>query len=178
MTDKEIRQRLQEIHADSKECLEERQAIDQLRIYDLALYNISRELLGIKDRLSDYKLKKSMKETKSKSFWRFWKVSKFIDANYEEDKKNVIAKYNEVGYRDARIHGYLDVSRIISKITFLKSLYAPENTNGYNRHAYIVRDYLKYPLNSYIEYNAKLNAFDDEDTLILYIINNELEKQR
>ena len=44
-----------------------------------------------------------MKETKSKSFWRFWKVSKFIDANYEEDKKNVIAKYNEVWYRDARI---------------------------------------------------------------------------
>jgi restriction endonuclease S subunit len=63
------------------------------------------------------------------------------------------------------------------KIAFLKSLYAPENTNGYNRHAYIVRDYLKYPLNSYIEYNANLNAFDDEDALILYIIDNELEKQ-
>ena len=64
------------------------------------------------------------------------------------------------------------------KIAFLKSLYAPENTNGYNRHAYIVRDYLKYPLNSYIEHNAKLNAFDDEDALILYIIDNELNKQR
>jgi hypothetical protein len=64
------------------------------------------------------------------------------------------------------------------KIAFLKSLYAPENTNGYNRNAYIVRDYLKYPLNSYIEYNAKLNAFDDEDALILYIIDNELNKQR
>jgi len=64
------------------------------------------------------------------------------------------------------------------KIAFLKSLYAPENTNGYNRHAYIVRDYLKYPLNSYIEHNANLNAFDDEDALILYIIDKELEKQR
>ena len=64
------------------------------------------------------------------------------------------------------------------KIAFLKSLYAPENTNGYNRHAYIVRDYLKYPLNSYIEYNAKLNAFDDEDALIMYVIDNELNKQR
>jgi hypothetical protein len=52
------------------------------------------------------------------------------------------------------------------------------NTNGYNRHAYIVRDYLKYPLNSYIEHNANLNAFDDEDALILYIIDKELEKQR
>jgi hypothetical protein len=64
------------------------------------------------------------------------------------------------------------------KIAFLKSLYAPENTNGYNRRAYIVRDYLKYPLNSYIEHNAKLNAFDDEDALILYIIDRGLEKQR
>ena len=149
MTDKEIRERLQEVYTDSKEYLEEYindtanhclfpqnsginniddydEAISQLsdlyyvRIYDLALYNISKELLGIKD--EDFFL---------------------------EDK-----------------------------ITFLKSLYAPENTNGYNRHAYIVRDYLKYPLNSYIEYNAYLNAFDDEDALILYIIDNELEKQR
>jgi hypothetical protein len=150
MTDKEIRERLQEVYTDSKEYLEEYindtaddnnltlqnsginniddydEAIGQLsdlhyvRIYDLALYNISKELLGIKD-----------------------------EDSFLEDK-----------------------------ITFLKSLYAPENTNGYNRHAYIVRDYLKYPLNSYIEYNANLNAFDDEDALILYIIDNELEKQR
>ena len=150
MTDKEIRERLQEVYTDSKEYLEEyindtaddnnltlqnsginniddyNEAIGQLsdlhyvRIYDLALYNISKELLGIKD-----------------------------GDSFLEDK-----------------------------ITFLKSLYAPENTNGYNRHAYIVRDYLKYPLNSYIEHNANLNAFDDEDALILYIIDKELEKQR
>ena len=44
-----------------------------------------------------------MKETKSKNIWRFWKFSKFIDNNYEEDKKNLIAKYNEIGYRDAII---------------------------------------------------------------------------
>ena len=53
--------------------------------------------------ISNYKLRKSMKETKSRNFWRFWKASKFIDNNYEEDKKNIISKYNEVGYRDARI---------------------------------------------------------------------------
>ena len=44
-----------------------------------------------------------MKETKEKNFWRFWKVSKFIKSNYEDDKKNIIAKYNEIGYRDAKI---------------------------------------------------------------------------
>ena len=53
--------------------------------------------------VSNRKVKKSMKETKIKNFWRIFKVSKFIDKNYEEDKLNLIAKYNEVGYRDARI---------------------------------------------------------------------------
>jgi outer membrane protein insertion porin family len=68
--------------------------------------NTQKTLLNRKDTVyavSDKKLKKSMKETKSKSFWRFWKTSKFIDNNYEEDKNNLIAKYNEVGYRDAKI---------------------------------------------------------------------------
>ncbi|MEC9209615.1 MAG: outer membrane protein assembly factor BamA [Bacteroidota bacterium] len=70
------------------------------------IVNKNKSLLNRKDSIyaiSDYKLNKSMKETKVKSFWRFWKVSKFIDSNYEDDKKNIIAKYNEVGYRDARI---------------------------------------------------------------------------
>ena len=44
-----------------------------------------------------------MKETKAKNFWRIFKISKFIDQNYEDDKKKIISKYNEVGYRDARI---------------------------------------------------------------------------
>ena len=70
------------------------------------ILNNHKTLLNRKDTVyavSDYKLKKSMKETKSKSFWRFWKTSKFIDNNYEDDKNNLIAKYNEVGYRDAQI---------------------------------------------------------------------------
>ena len=44
-----------------------------------------------------------MKETKEKNFWRIFKVSKFIKENYEDDKKNIIAEYNKLGYRDARI---------------------------------------------------------------------------
>jgi outer membrane protein insertion porin family len=53
--------------------------------------------------ISDRKIKKSMKDTKAKNGWRIFKVSKFIDNNYTVDKENIIAKYNEVGYRDARI---------------------------------------------------------------------------
>ena len=53
--------------------------------------------------ISNYTLKKNMKETKSKNFWRFWKTSKFIDENYKNDKENIIRKYNNLGYRDATI---------------------------------------------------------------------------
>jgi len=53
--------------------------------------------------VSNKKVKKSMKDTKVKNWWRIFKVSKFIDKNYTDDKESLIAKYNEVGYRDARI---------------------------------------------------------------------------
>ena len=53
--------------------------------------------------LSNRAIRKSMKETKRKNPWRIFKVSKFISKNYENDKQNIIAKYNEIGYRDARI---------------------------------------------------------------------------
>jgi len=92
---------------------------------------------------------------------------------YEKPKLN-----NKMREEEEEEENEKETTLVEDKIAFLKSLYAPENTNGYNRHAYIVRDYLKYPLNSYIEYNAMLNAFDDEDALIMYIIDNELNKQR
>jgi len=53
--------------------------------------------------ISNKKVKKSMKDTKVKNWWRIFKVSKFIDNNYTNDKEKLIEKYNEVGYRDARI---------------------------------------------------------------------------
>tara|TARA_Y100001954_G_scaffold103161_1_gene112304 strand:+ start:840 stop:3377 length:2538 start_codon:yes stop_codon:yes gene_type:complete len=53
--------------------------------------------------LSDYTISRSMKETKTKKWWRFFKVSKFNEENLETDLQNIIGKYNEKGYRDARI---------------------------------------------------------------------------
>ena len=53
--------------------------------------------------LSNRKIRKSMKEIKIKNPWRFWKVSKFIEDNYENDKLNIISEYNKYGYRDAQI---------------------------------------------------------------------------
>ena len=68
--------------------------------------NTNKTFLNRKDTvyaINNRKVKKSMKETKAKNWWRIFKVSKFIDENYIDDKEKLIAKYNEVGYRDARI---------------------------------------------------------------------------
>ncbi|MBN2891845.1 MAG: outer membrane protein assembly factor BamA [Bacteroidales bacterium] len=51
----------------------------------------------------DKKVKRILKETKEKKFFRFWKPSKFVQDKYKEDKKTLINKYNQQGYRDARI---------------------------------------------------------------------------
>lgn len=52
---------------------------------------------------SDGKLRRKMKETKTKKFYRLFKASKFIEKNYEEDKKAIIDAYNAKGFRDAKI---------------------------------------------------------------------------
>lgn len=53
--------------------------------------------------LTESKLRRSMKDTKIKMWYRFYKVSKFVPENFEKDKENIIAKYQENGYRDAAI---------------------------------------------------------------------------
>ena len=68
--------------------------------------NNNKSFLNRKDTifaLSDKKIRRLMKETKEKNFWRIFKVSKFIKENFEDDKKNIITEYNKLGYRDARI---------------------------------------------------------------------------
>ena len=52
--------------------------------------------------LTDNKLRRSLKETKQKRIWHIFKSSKFIKEDYEADIDKVIAKYNELGFRDAR----------------------------------------------------------------------------
>lgn len=53
--------------------------------------------------LKDYKLRRLLKDTKEKKWWRIFKVSKYIKENFENDKKSLVKKYNELGYRDAKI---------------------------------------------------------------------------
>ncbi|WP_299669965.1 outer membrane protein assembly factor BamA [uncultured Polaribacter sp.] len=53
--------------------------------------------------LSGKKLRKYMSNTKEKFLGRFWKGSKYIEEEYQEDLENILDKYSRLGYRDARI---------------------------------------------------------------------------
>ncbi len=54
--------------------------------------------------LSEKKLRRVMKKTSQKGYLlTLFKPKKFIEEKYKEDKNLIIDKYNELGYRDARI---------------------------------------------------------------------------
>lgn len=53
--------------------------------------------------ITDAKLKRAFKNTKTKSVLRILKSSKYVKEKYKEDLNSVISKYKENGYRDARI---------------------------------------------------------------------------
>ena len=55
------------------------------------------------DEFSDRKLRKKFKNTKTKFFGRFWKKSKYIEDDYNEDLTTLIDYYKEKGHRDARV---------------------------------------------------------------------------
>lgn len=54
--------------------------------------------------LKTSKLKRVMKKTNEKGKLKnFFRTKKFVPENYEADKERIIERYNELGYRDARI---------------------------------------------------------------------------
>lgn len=55
------------------------------------------------EKLSDSRIRKAMKNTKTRFPLRFWKGSKYIKEKYNEDLENIVSVYKEKGYRDARI---------------------------------------------------------------------------
>lgn len=60
------------------------------------------------DKVSASTLEKAMKKTRHKHSWKakirnFLRSTNFIPETYEEDKNNLVTKYNELGYRDAEI---------------------------------------------------------------------------
>jgi len=57
---------------------------------------------GLKS-LKQAKAYRLLKETKVRKWYRFWKNSKYIEANYKSDKESIIAHYHNLGYKDAKI---------------------------------------------------------------------------
>lgn len=53
--------------------------------------------------LPDRKLRRAMKGTREKCWYDIFHPSKYIESKYSEDKKKIIEKYGERGYRDAQI---------------------------------------------------------------------------
>jgi len=53
--------------------------------------------------VSDRKLKKKLKGTKEKLFYRFWAPSKYIPKKFDEDKEKLLTYYRNNGFRDATI---------------------------------------------------------------------------
>jgi len=60
------------------------------------------EIIGNQS-ISTNKIKRFMKETKERKWYRFFKRSKFQYSLFNEDKKNIISKYNDLAHRDAQI---------------------------------------------------------------------------
>ncbi len=52
---------------------------------------------------TDNKLSRFLKNTKEKHWYKIFTSSKYLDENFEADKKRIIDKYRDIGYRDAKI---------------------------------------------------------------------------
>ena len=106
-----------------------------------------------------------MKDTKVKKWWRIFKASKFIESNYIEDKKSIIAKYNEVGYRDARIikdTTYLNKDNTLSIEITIEEGFCPKDTNFLNSLALS-----KYVLDCHFLYRVTKNSGSGVSCLII-----------
>jgi outer membrane protein insertion porin family len=53
--------------------------------------------------IKEGKLRRKMKDTKQKAFWRFFKRSKFTESAFSRDKQLMLQEFKEVGLRDAEI---------------------------------------------------------------------------
>jgi len=81
-----------------------------INIVNMAIFIDKGKKIKIKDinfvgnkALSSKKLRKAMKNTKEKLIGRFWKGSKYIEEDFQEDLESILDKYSRLGYRDARI---------------------------------------------------------------------------
>ena len=94
----------------TKVSLDIKKDTSDVNIVNMAVFIDKGKKIKIKDinftgnkALSGKKLRKSMSNTKEKFWGRFWKGSKYIEEEYQEDLESILDKYSRLGYRDARI---------------------------------------------------------------------------
>ncbi len=75
-----------DIHVDKKE---------KVKVEEIVYHGVSNVKPGMLDR--------AMKKTNARKLKNFFQTKKFLEEKFEEDKVNVVKKYNEKGYRDATI---------------------------------------------------------------------------
>jgi len=66
-------------------------------------YKINEVIIEGNTQMTDGKIKRQMKKTKEKKWWKLFWRSKFNSSLYKEDKKNILNKYIDLAYRDAEI---------------------------------------------------------------------------
>ena len=75
---------------------------------------------GIEGDVRELKLVKSMKKTRDRRLFNFFKSKKFIEKEYKNDKEALMAVFSEAGYRDAKIVSdsisYTDDGRMVLDI--------------------------------------------------------------
>ncbi|MDR2859731.1 MAG: outer membrane protein assembly factor BamA [Mediterranea sp.] len=82
----------------------ENQVIVDINIDKKEKIKVSKITLAGNTVMKDSKLKRVMKKTNEKGkLVNLFRTKKFINENYEADKQLIIGKYNELGYRDARV---------------------------------------------------------------------------
>ena len=52
---------------------------------------------------SDARIRRNLSNTKQRNFFRFWKRSRFVEPDFREDLRELIAAYNSRGFRDFRV---------------------------------------------------------------------------
>ncbi len=80
---------------------------EKVKIQDLVITGNESESGGTffphRKKMSTWKIRRLMKDTKQKRFYQVFKSAKYLESNYEKDKQAVLAKYYQAGYRDAKI---------------------------------------------------------------------------
>lgn len=79
---------------------------EKIKIDKIVVLNsksLSSKFLGIWDKTSEEVVKSQMSEIIEHKWWKIWKSSRFIEKDFQKDKEAIIEKYNEEGFRDARI---------------------------------------------------------------------------